>query len=83
MPTNRTCVHCGKPYPWPHVSCSMDRLWLTQRDWQLADGGGRVCPGCVLLFDGPPDLPFADDTVGSDAELRACYRGTAAIGAGE
>ena len=83
MPTNRLCYQCGKPYPFPFVSRSMDRLRLTQRDWQLADGGGWICPECVLLFDGPPDLPFADDAVGSDAELRALHEGTAAMGAAE
>ena len=83
MASERLCYQCGKPYPFPFVSRSMDRLRLTQRDWQPADGVGWVCPECVLLFDGPPDLPFADDAVGSDAELRALHEGTAAMGAGE
>ena len=83
MTTNRTCVRCGRAWPVVATSRSMDRLRLTQRGWQPADGVGWVCPECVLLFDGPPDLPFADDTVGSDAELRALHEGTAAMGAAE
>ena len=80
---NRRCYQCGKPYPVPVVSGSMDVLRLRQRGWQPADGNGWVCPECVILFEGPPDLPFTDDTTGSDAELRALVRGTAAMGAGE
>ena len=30
-----------------------------------------------------PAIPFADDAVGSDAELRALHEGTAAMGAAE
>jgi len=74
MTTNRTCVRCGRAWPVVATSRSMERLRLTQRGWQ-PEGGGWVCPTC--------QVPFADDTVGSDAELRALHEGTAAMGAGE
>ena len=74
MATNRTCVRCGRAWPVVATSRSMERLRLTQRGWQC-EGSGWVCPTC--------QVPFADDTVGSDAELRALHEGTAAMGAGE
>ena len=59
--------------------------------WRTPVGRGRNI--CVLrhrvmgAFGGcdryEPDVPFTDDTTGSDAELAALVRGTAAMGAGE
>ena len=74
MATNRTCVRCGRAWPVVATSRSMERLRLTQRGWQ-PEGGGWVCPEC--------SIPFTDDAVGSDAELRALHEGTAAMGAAE
>ena len=59
--------------------------------WRTPVGRGRNI--CVLrhrvmgAFGGcdryEPDIPFTDDAVGSDAELRALHEGTAAMGAAE
>ena len=69
MATNRRCEYCT--------------YWRTR-----VDLGRSVCvlTGTVTgAFHDcnryEPAIPFADDAVGSDAELRALHEGTAAMGA--